>query len=297
MSMSDSLREAAATGNIDAFYALIQKDPYMLELIYHIPFIHTPLHIAANEGQIKLAMEMTNLKPSFARKLSQDGFSPMHLAFRNACPECIEDVTVRDETALHLALKNDHIEAFNLLTGWLQSNHRRGANELEKKVIKWSDDDGNTVLHIAAIKEQHPVVGGHDQRNVGGCDASYNSSLPIIFKPTERCLARFKHLLGEETRKSGTTVMNPDMYYGFWVYNLIAYGLPVLLRVFLLSHVPHVLLIPLYYLSVSYFYSMTIISPSSFWVDVNYILANVIAAFRSPPLMDVTQLQGIQTIT
>ncbi|KAK8286502.1 hypothetical protein V6Z11_D08G296000 [Gossypium hirsutum] len=197
MSMNDSLREAAATGNIDAFYALIQKDPYMLERIDHIPFIDTPLHIAATEGQIKLAMEMMNLKPSFARKLSQDGFSPMHLAFRNghtklllrllktdkdlarvkgregmtpfhcaatmgnsnllfhfleACPECIEDVTVRDETALHLALKNDLLEAFNLLTGWLQSNRRRGANELEKKVINWRDDDGNTVLHIAAIK-------------------------------------------------------------------------------------------------------------------------------------------------
>ncbi|PPS02282.1 hypothetical protein GOBAR_AA18379 [Gossypium barbadense] len=409
--MNDSLREAAATGNIDAFYALIQKDPYMLKRIDHIPFIHTPLHIAATEGQIKLAMEIMNLKPSFARKLSQDGFSLMHLAFRKghtklllrllktdkdlvrvkgregmtpfhcaatmgnsnllfhfleACPECIEDVTVRDETALHLALKNDHIEAFNLLTGWLQSNRRRGANELEKKVINWRDDDGNTVLHIAAIKEQHQAlkmllyVGKYLDITAKNSDGL--TSREIIEKVERKCLnmsdatatkikhikkgthwhkrrltmlvrarnglsgdminatlvvatlvitavyqsslspprgvwqddnynkSRFKHLLGEETRKSGTTVMNPDMYYGFWVYNLIAYSLPVLLTVFLLSNVPRLLLIPLYYLSVSYFYSMTTISPSSFWVDVNYILANVISAIPFALLFGVIRL-------
>ncbi|XP_052490874.1 ankyrin repeat-containing protein BDA1 [Gossypium raimondii] len=401
MSMNDSLREAAATGNIDAFYALIQKDPYMLERIDHIPFIDTPLHIAATEGQIKLAMEMMNLKPSFARKLSQDGFSPMHLAFRNghtklllrllktdkdlarvkgregmtpfhcaatmgnsnllfhfleACPECIEDVTVRDETALHLALKNDLLEAFNLLTGWLQSNRRRGANELEKKVINWRDDDGNTVLHIAAIKcdniylyvtaknsdgltsreiiEKVERRGTHwhkrrltmlvrarnglsgDMINATlvvatlvitavyqsslspprGVWQGDNNSIPTTNSNTLQILddnynkSRFKHLLGEETRKTGTTVMNPDMYYGFWVYNLIAYGLPVLLTVFLLSNVPRLLLIPLYYLSVSYFYSMTIISPSSFWVDVNYILANVTAAIPFALLFGVIRL-------
>lgn len=102
--------------------------------------------------------------------------------------------------------------------------------------------------------------------------------------------SRFKHLLGEETRKSGTTVMNPDMYYGFWFYNLIAYALPVLLTVLLLSNVPRLLLIPLYHLSVSYFYSMTLISPSSFWVDVNYILANIIAAIPFALLSEVIQL-------
>ncbi|KAG4136273.1 hypothetical protein ERO13_D08G270800v2 [Gossypium hirsutum] len=428
MSMNDSLREAAATGNIDAFYALIQKDPYMLERIDHIPFIDTPLHIAATEGQIKLAMEMMNLKPSFARKLSQDGFSPMHLAFRNghtklllrllktdkdlarvkgregmtpfhcaatmgnsnllfhfleACPECIEDVTVRDETALHLALKNDLLEAFNLLTGWLQSNRRRGANELEKKVINWRDDDGNTVLHIAAIKlitqalkmllyvgkyldvtaknsdglTSREIIEKVERRGLNMSDATAtkikhikkgthwhkrrltmlvrarnglsgdminatlvvatlvitavyqsslspprgvwqgdNNSIPTTNSNTLQILddnynkSRFKHLLGEETRKTGTTVMNPDMYYGFWVYYLIAYGLPVLLTVFLLSNVPRLLLIPLYYLSVSYFYSMTIISPSSFWVDVNYILANVTAAIPFALLFGVIRL-------
>ncbi|XP_012478056.2 uncharacterized protein LOC105793759 [Gossypium raimondii] len=78
--------------------------------------------------------------------------------------------------------------------------------------------------------------------------------------------SRFKHLLGQESRKTGTTIMNPDLYSMFWVCNLLTFELP------LLSNVPSFLLIPLYYLSVSYFYSMTLISPSSFWENVNYIL-------------------------
>ncbi|KAH1064609.1 hypothetical protein J1N35_029596 [Gossypium stocksii] len=55
----------------------------MLDHIDQVPFVHTPLHIAAHRGQIHFAMEMMNLKPSFARKLNRDGFSPMHLALRN----------------------------------------------------------------------------------------------------------------------------------------------------------------------------------------------------------------------
>ncbi|MFQ6624765.1 hypothetical protein Gotur_003900 [Gossypium turneri] len=97
-------------------------------------------------------METIKLKPTFARKLNQGGFSPMHLAdlqndrtqavlrllrfdeglvcvkgrkdltplhhvvqignvdllvkLLKICPEAIVDVTVRDETVFHLAVKN-----------------------------------------------------------------------------------------------------------------------------------------------------------------------------------------------
>ncbi|KAK8661005.1 hypothetical protein V6N13_051907 [Hibiscus sabdariffa] len=43
-------------------------------------FDNTPLHISAASGNIGFAMEMMSLKPSFARKLNQDGFPPIHLA-------------------------------------------------------------------------------------------------------------------------------------------------------------------------------------------------------------------------
>ncbi|KAK8643374.1 hypothetical protein V6N13_012674 [Hibiscus sabdariffa] len=205
MEMDPRLREAAETGNIDALHVLIRDDPYILERVDQIPFIQTPLHVAANQGHVSFAMEMMNLKPSFARKLNPHGFSPMHLAlitgqtrlvlrllkadkdlvrvkgwagltpfhyvvttgnsrllvsFLEASPECIEDVTVRDETAFHLALKEDQIEAFNILIGWLQRTRRTHGSvfSFEKKMANWEDDEGNTLLHIAAKKEQRDAL-------------------------------------------------------------------------------------------------------------------------------------------
>ncbi|XP_052885028.1 ankyrin repeat-containing protein BDA1-like [Gossypium arboreum] len=201
------LREAAETGKIDGLRVLILEDPYIFERIDEIPFTDTPLHIAAEEGQIEFAMEMMNLKPSFARKLNPDGFSPMNLAVENgktelmlrllqtdkdlvrvkgtegmtpfhcvvtmgnsesqllvevlqACPKCIQDVTVRNETALHLAPIKNHMKAFNILIGWLQrsTGNHSSILDFEKKIVNWTDKDNNTVLHIAAKKGQYEAL-------------------------------------------------------------------------------------------------------------------------------------------
>ncbi|KAK8487685.1 hypothetical protein V6N11_012740 [Hibiscus sabdariffa] len=48
--MDPRLREAAETGNTDALYVLIGDDPDILERIDQIPFVQTPLHVAANQG-------------------------------------------------------------------------------------------------------------------------------------------------------------------------------------------------------------------------------------------------------
>jgi ankyrin repeat protein len=81
--MEQNLRDAAQQGSIDDWYSLIQEDVYILDKINETPFVDTPLHIAASEGHIQFAVEIMQLKPSFARKLNRDGFSPMHLALRN----------------------------------------------------------------------------------------------------------------------------------------------------------------------------------------------------------------------
>ncbi|MBA0813760.1 hypothetical protein Gohar_027584, partial [Gossypium harknessii] len=75
--------QVAHSGNIDDLYELFQQDPYLLEQIDEVPFIDTPLHIAAAAGQVDFAVEMMNLKPSFATKLNPDGFTPMHIASHN----------------------------------------------------------------------------------------------------------------------------------------------------------------------------------------------------------------------
>ncbi|CAN8305217.1 unnamed protein product [Cochlearia groenlandica] len=71
--MDQRLEQAAESGSID-------ENPCILDNIDAVPFVNTPLHVAAAAGNIPFAMEMLNLKPSFGRKLNTSGYSPMHLA-------------------------------------------------------------------------------------------------------------------------------------------------------------------------------------------------------------------------
>uniref|UniRef100_A0A2N9FUJ1 Uncharacterized protein n=1 Tax=Fagus sylvatica TaxID=28930 RepID=A0A2N9FUJ1_FAGSY len=230
MKIIERLKVVAQEGNIDGFYMLIREDVKLLGHMDELPFVDTPLHIAASVGHIPFAMEMMRLKPSFAKKSNPDGFSPIHLALQNghielvhrlvqvdrdlvrvkgrkgitplhyaaalatddqldllagflsACPNSIEDFNIQNETALHIALKSDKLEAFKLLVGWLVRNtstkamlrenamyfermsymNRRHDEEcntvLHRKVLNWKDMEGNTVLHIAVSKNQTEVV-------------------------------------------------------------------------------------------------------------------------------------------
>ncbi|GMN30948.1 hypothetical protein TIFTF001_003026 [Ficus carica] len=71
-------------------YTLLREDPYLLDHIDRIPFVDTPLHIAASVGHTRFARETMLLKPSFARKLNQDGLTPLHLAMLKAQTKMVD---------------------------------------------------------------------------------------------------------------------------------------------------------------------------------------------------------------
>ncbi|CAH8382495.1 unnamed protein product [Eruca vesicaria subsp. sativa] len=195
--MDPRLQQAAKSGSIDELYALIDENPYILENIDAVPFINTPLHVAAASGNTEFAMEMLNLKPSFARKLNTSGYSPLHLAVDkghtdfvywmlkhdhslacvkgrngmtpfhflvvrgnvelvaeclNVSPECIEDVSVKGQNALHLAVVNDRFEVLQVLTGWIKRTIQRNAFKNEFCFLNKEDFSYNTALHLAAHK-------------------------------------------------------------------------------------------------------------------------------------------------
>ena len=68
----------------------------LLECIDELPFINTPLHIAASYGNIQFGLELMNLKPSFARKLNPNGFSPIHFALQNGHIELVRQLLQLD---------------------------------------------------------------------------------------------------------------------------------------------------------------------------------------------------------
>ncbi|RZC06019.1 hypothetical protein D0Y65_013864 [Glycine soja] len=63
---------------------------------------------------------------------TQTGRTDLVAKFLSACPGSIEDVTVRSETALHIAVKYDQFKALEVLVGWLQRNCQRLAEDREK---------------------------------------------------------------------------------------------------------------------------------------------------------------------
>ncbi|CAN7020681.1 unnamed protein product [Brassica rapa subsp. trilocularis] len=201
--MDRRLQQAAESGSISDLYALIDENPCILENIDAMPFVNTPLHIAAACGKIAFSVEMLNLKPSFAKKLNTNGCSPLHLAVEKdqqelvtwllridpslagvkgregitlfhllvlrgnvdlvveclvTSPECIRDVSVTGQNALHLAVMNERFEVLQVLTGWIQRMSQRNARSIEYSVLNKMDLNGNTPLHLAAYKNDHQMM-------------------------------------------------------------------------------------------------------------------------------------------
>ncbi|KAH1090989.1 hypothetical protein J1N35_018246 [Gossypium stocksii] len=179
--MDESLKTAARAGNVSDFGVYGNS-----------------IHVAAEEGCIGFAMEMMNLKPSFARKLNQQGLSPIHIAVKKGHKEMVlrfleidKDLVrvkgKKGKTPLHLISKVGNpdglVDRFlevcpqSIKNGTTRNrtalhiaaeNNRLDAFQvlirtLKKKdycqeVVNRKDEDGNTALHIAAINNQPQML-------------------------------------------------------------------------------------------------------------------------------------------
>ncbi|KAK8492949.1 hypothetical protein V6N12_025791 [Hibiscus sabdariffa] len=108
-------------------------------------FVNTSLHVSTASGNTGFAMEMMSLKPSFARKLNQDGFSPIHLAL-------LKDHA--DTVAEFVSVDRDLIRV----------KGREGFTVLHYVACHGNDKDGNTVLHLAAANNQPKMNWGKASR-------------------------------------------------------------------------------------------------------------------------------------
>ncbi|KAE8683966.1 2-dehydro-3-deoxyphosphoheptonate aldolase/ 3-deoxy-d-arabino-heptulosonate 7-phosphate synthetase [Hibiscus syriacus] len=108
-------------------------------------------------------MEVANLKPSLAWKLNHMGLSPLHIALQHECMKMVRGLITLNTQLIRVKAKGmitplhylaqiedpDLLAEFflpvHLLVGWL----RRADKD---DVLNWKDEDGNTALHIAAVK-------------------------------------------------------------------------------------------------------------------------------------------------
>ncbi|XP_059441848.1 ankyrin repeat-containing protein BDA1-like [Corylus avellana] len=142
----------------------------------------TPLHIALQNHafnfekdyilqrkQALLVDRLLDFDKDFVRVRGREGVTPLHYIiqkgdlsflkkFLEACPESLDDVTIRGENALHIALKYDMIDVFWYLVQWLGRACFKDAKLLQEKLLDGRDDDGNTLLHVAVSRNQPEVV-------------------------------------------------------------------------------------------------------------------------------------------
>ncbi|XP_059654281.1 ankyrin repeat-containing protein BDA1-like [Cornus florida] len=150
------LHVATKAGQLCFVCELIKHNPELARELSKDGFM--PMDIASTVGNVEIVKELLRVDNKICRLKGKDQRTALHYAaikgrvgvidlLLSTCPNSVEDVTIRGETALHLAVKSHQIEAFSALLKWLQRLSM-------ETVINWSDCNGNTVLHVAASTKQ-----------------------------------------------------------------------------------------------------------------------------------------------
>ena len=126
----------------------------------------SPIHVALLNGKTQVVHWLLKVDGDLVRVKGREGMTPLHDAaatedhldllvkFLKVCPDSIEDVTIRNETALHVAVKCKMLEAFKHLVEWLRQNKSKKTMLWKRKILNWKDEEGNTVLHVAVSTNQ-----------------------------------------------------------------------------------------------------------------------------------------------
>ncbi|XP_059642634.1 ankyrin repeat-containing protein BDA1-like [Cornus florida] len=143
------------------------KSPLHLAVPLSLPVLPTPDQIETEKRQTETAIRLINIDSELIRVQGRDMMTPLHYAaerdkfdlvaeFLCACPASIEHLTIRGETAMHVAVRNSSLKTFQVLLGW----YRKVENNMWKNpsLLSWKNEDGDTLLHIAASSNQSQIV-------------------------------------------------------------------------------------------------------------------------------------------
>ncbi|KAK3436032.1 hypothetical protein EUGRSUZ_C00683 [Eucalyptus grandis] len=191
--MDSELYEAAVEGNVRSLVELLRKDKLLLDRIMTGNHNETPLHIATMLGHLDFVEEILARKTELAREQESQSLTPLHLAAakgylhiveslvrvnpeicfvrdkykRNplhvaamkghvdvleclvrATPKATHSVVENGQMILHLCVKHNKLEALKLLIDILGDD----------QFVNSRDEDGNTILHLAAVDGQTETI-------------------------------------------------------------------------------------------------------------------------------------------
>ncbi|EXC26793.1 Ankyrin repeat-containing protein [Morus notabilis] len=155
----------------------------------------SPLQLALQNAHFQTVLRLLAMDGDLVRVQGREGMSPLHYvakhgnnqllsAFLSTCPTALEDVTIRNQTALHVALDNDNVDCVEII---LKCYERFPQSRWEKMHLNWKDDNGNTPLHIATARKQTQVVRAliDRQADINAINLAGLTALAISEQPDE----------------------------------------------------------------------------------------------------------------
>ncbi|KAL3738985.1 hypothetical protein ACJRO7_020387 [Eucalyptus globulus] len=128
-----SLHVARVAGHLDFVRELLKLMPEFVEKVnaYGLGL----LHIAAVRGDVEIAREILRVGQHLCSVKGRERRNPLHCAViigeldvmkvqLSALPESVKEITAREETVLHLAMKNNRFDAVILLVEHLKQHKK-----------------------------------------------------------------------------------------------------------------------------------------------------------------------------
>ncbi|XP_027069252.2 ankyrin repeat-containing protein At5g02620-like [Coffea arabica] len=122
---------AAAAGSTHFAIEILRLKPSFRTKLN--PDGYSPLDLALRRGKNRTVKWLIKHDPELVRTKGREGFTPLHYVAEVgdaelladlllACPESIQDLTIRGETAVHIAMRNINVRALQVLLGWRKRN-------------------------------------------------------------------------------------------------------------------------------------------------------------------------------